>query len=52
MRAKVLKPFKDKHNGKRYKTGAVITVSRERFEEILTVAPLVEEVKSKSKKAE
>lgn len=45
MKAKVLRAFKDKHNGKIYKAGDVITISKDRFEEILTVANLVEEIK-------
>lgn len=52
MKAKVLRKFKDKHSGKIYAAGEVITVTRERFDEILTVAPLVEEVKTQRKKAE
>lgn len=47
MKAKVLKPFRDKYSGKIYKVDEVITVSKERFEEILTVAPLVEKVEKK-----
>jgi len=52
MKAKVLKSFRDKHTGEIYKAGKVLTISRERFEEILTVGPLVEEVKAKKKAAE
>lgn len=52
MKAKVLKTFKDKYSGKIYKVGEVITVSKDRFEEILTVAPLVEKVETKKKTAE
>jgi len=44
MKAKVLKDFKDKYTGKRYTAGEIITVSKERFDEILTVDKLVEEV--------
>lgn len=44
MKAKVLKKFIDKHNGKVYKEGQVINVTKERFDEILTVDKLVEEV--------
>jgi hypothetical protein len=44
--------FKDRYSGEIHKAGKVMTISRERFEEILTVAPLVEEVKTKSKKDE
>ena len=47
MKAKILKPFKDKHTQVRYKEGEIITISRERFAEILTKGPLVEEVKSR-----
>ena len=50
MKAKVLKNFRDKYSGEIQKVGSVITISRERYEEILTVAPLVEEVKAKKKK--
>lgn len=49
MKAKVLKRFRDKYSGKVYKAGEVITVSKARFEEILTVAPLVEKVETKKK---
>ena len=44
MKAKVLKRFKDKHNGKVYEPGDIITVSKKRFAEILEVDVLVEEV--------
>ena len=44
MKAKVLKRFKDKHNGKIYEVGDVITISKKRFAEILEVDTLVEEV--------
>lgn len=44
MKAKVLKRFKDKHNGKIYESGDVITVSKKRFAEILEVGQLVEEI--------
>lgn len=45
MKVKVLKKFRDKHTGEIYKRGDTITISKKRFAEILTVAPLVEEVK-------
>lgn len=48
MKVKVLKQFKDKHNGKVYKAGEVITVSKKRFAEILETAPLVEELKEEA----
>lgn len=49
MKAKVLKSFRDKHSGEIYKAGKILTVSQKRFEEILTVGPLVEEVKIEKK---
>lgn len=45
MKVEVLKAFKDKHNGKIYKVGETLTITKKRYEEILKVAPLVEEVK-------
>lgn len=44
MKAKVLKDFKDKYTGERHTAGETIDVSKERFDEILTVDKLVEEV--------
>lgn len=44
MKAKVVKDFKDKYTGRRYKAGETINVSKERFDEILTVDNLVEAV--------
>lgn len=52
MKAKVLRRFKDKYSGKVYKVGEVITISKDRFEEILIVAPLVEKVETKKKTAD
>ena len=49
MKAKVLKRFRDKYSGKYYKAGEVIVISKERFEEILKVDNLVEEVKDAKK---
>lgn len=46
MKAKVLKRFKDKHNNKIYEPGEIITISKKRFNEILEVDVLVEEVKN------
>lgn len=46
MKAKVLKRFKDKHNGKIYEPGDIITISKKRFNEILEADVLVEEVKN------
>ena len=50
MKAKVLKRFKDKHNGKVYEPGDIITVSKKRFAEILEVDVLVEEVTEETAK--
>lgn len=52
MKAKVLKKFKDKKNGKIRNVGDVIIVTEERFKEILTKGKLVEEYKEEPKKAE
>lgn len=49
MKAKVLKQFKDKYSGKIHEAGDVLTISKERFEEILKVDLLVEEVKEPKK---
>ena len=48
MKAKVLKKFKDKHNGKIYEVGDIITISKKRYAEILEVDVLVEEVTEKN----
>lgn len=45
MKAKVLKRFKDKYSGKIHNVGDVITISKDRFNEILTVGEFVEEIK-------
>ena len=47
MKVKVLKDFKDKYTGEYYKAGATITVTEERFNEILTVGKLVETIPEK-----
>lgn len=52
MKAKVLKRFKDKYSGKVYEVDEVITISKERFEEIQSVDNLVEKVETKKKTAE
>jgi len=44
MKVKVLKDFNDKYTGERHKAGDTMTVTKARFEEILTVDKLVEEV--------
>ena len=50
MKAKVLEKFKDKHTNKVYKKGDTITISKERFDEILTVGKFVEEIKENKEK--
>ena len=45
MKVKVLKPFKDKHSGKLYQEGDTITISKERYREIVKGCLLVEEIK-------
>lgn len=53
MKIKVLKRFKDKHNGSIYNAGTVLVVSEERFEEIIkTDASLVEAVEEKADEGE
>jgi hypothetical protein len=44
MKVKVLKKFIDKHSGEIHKEGKILTVSKERFEEILSVDKLIEEI--------
>ena len=51
MKAKVLQRFRDKHSGKIYEAGEIITVTKKRFAEILEVAPLVEEFKEDEQEA-
>lgn len=49
MKAKVLKKFKDKYSGKFHEVDEIMTLSKERYEEILKVDKLVEEVKETKK---
>ncbi len=49
MKAKVLEKFRDKYSGKYYKADDIITISKERYNEILKVGKLVEEVKDTKK---
>lgn len=48
MKAKVLKPFRDKVTGEMHKPGDVIDITKKRYNEILTVDELVEEIKEAS----
>lgn len=53
MKAKVLKRFRDKRNGKIYDADSIIEVSKERFDEIIkTDASLVEVVEEKADEGE
>lgn len=52
MRVKVLTKFKDKHTGEIHEAGKVMTVSKDRFAEILETDKLVEEVKEAKEKKE
>lgn len=45
MKVRVLKSFKDKHSGKLYREGETITITKERYQEIVKGCLLVEEVK-------
>lgn len=49
MKAKVLKQFIDKHSGEIHKQGETINISQERYDEILSVGPLVEKIKESKK---
>lgn len=49
MKVKVLKKFIDKHSGEIHKEGDLLTVSKDRFEEINKVADnLIEEIPEKT----
>lgn len=50
MKAKVLKKFRDKNTGKIHKKNDVITISKERFEEILKAGKFVEEAPKEAPK--
>lgn len=45
MKVRVLSNFRDKYTRKVYKKGDVLTIKKERYDEILKVGALVEEVK-------
>ena len=49
MKAKVIKRFRDKYSGKIHEAGDIIGITKERFEEINKVAPLVEKVEEPKK---
>ena len=47
MKVKVLKKFIDKHNGNVYQVGEILTITKKRYNEILSVDKLVEEIEEK-----
>ena len=47
MKVKVLERFKDKYTGEIHEADKVMDVTKERFEEILTVGKFVEEIVEK-----
>jgi hypothetical protein len=48
MKVKVLKKFIDKHSGEIHEEGKILTVSKDRFDEILKVGKFVEEITEKT----
>lgn len=46
MKVKVIKAFRDKHTKKLHKVNDILTVNKERYEEILKTGKFVEEVKA------
>lgn len=48
MKVKVLKPFRDKVTGELRKAGDEFTCTKKRYNEILSVDVLVEEIKEQS----
>lgn len=52
MKAKVLKRFRDKHSGEIHEVDEILTISKKRFAEILTVGDFVEEVKEETENVE
>lgn len=51
MKVKVIKGFRDKHTNKLHKVNDILTVSKERYDEILTKGKFVEEIKAEKKAA-
>ena len=45
MKARVIQGFNDKYTGTYYEENKILNITRERFEEILEVGKLVEEIK-------
>ena len=51
MKVKVLKKFKDRHTNEIHEVNKVLTISKERYEEILAVGEFVEEIKKPKKES-
>lgn len=49
MKVKVIELFRDKHTKKIHKVNDILTISKERYDEILTVGNFVEEIKEEPK---
>lgn len=49
MKVKVIKKFRDKHTKEIHKVNKEMEISKERFDEILSVGKFVEEIKEESK---
>lgn len=51
MKARVIKPFRDKYTKGDYETNQIVTVTKERFEEINSAAlgPFVKEIRESKK---
>ena len=49
MKVKVIERFRDKNTKKIHKVGDILTISKERCDEILTVGNFVEEIKEEPK---
>ena len=49
MKVIVLKRFRDKHTGEMHDTGETLTISKERYSEILSVGEFVQKVDTKKK---
>lgn len=52
MKAIVIKGFRDKYTSEIHKKGDILTLTKKRYNEILTVGRLVEELKPSTKEGE
>ncbi len=51
MKVKVIEEFRDKYTKKIHKVNKVMEITKERYDEILTVGNFVEEIKEEPKEA-